>query len=215
MKNKDEEYKNSTVLSDPHEGKETKKKGRGRAVLIAVVAIIVAFVIVPYSVVKISNSAKKRSSEPSPFSSRLAATDAEQLGEQLFAAKTQYIGDNSACLNILGILNLKSELGDYTVSLKTDENPYRLTIEFKNAHDTSRDEWFDLTVIKYSCVLLSLIENADEIAWTCPKSDSREAVEGKFTREDATKLLNNTPALRYSETKEGVQLLLNELGIGD
>lgn len=216
-KNKSDEYKDSAVLSDPHKGKETeaKKKGKGKAVLITIVAFIFAFVLVPYSVVKISNAAKKRNSEPSPFSSRLAATDAEQLGERLFAAKTQYIGDNAACLSILDILDFKSELGDYTISLKTDESPYRLTLEFKNSHDTSRDEWFDLTVIKYSCVLLSLIENADEIAWTCPKSDAREAVEGKFTREDAAKLLNNTPALRYSETKEGVQLLLNELGIGD
>ncbi len=211
----DTESRESTVLSDPHKKEAPKTKPRGKIVLSVIAAVLVAFVLVPYGIVKITGAANKRSAAPAPFSSRLSATEAEQLANGLFAAKTHYIGDNSAVLNLIDILGVRAELGDYTISLKTDSEPYRLIINFKNAHDTSRDEWFDLTAIRYSCVLMALIDNAGEVAWTCPGSDKREATEGFFTREDAKKLLSDTPVERYGESAEGVQLLLNELGIGD
>ena len=207
----DTESRESTVLSDPHKKEAPKTKPRGKIVLSVIAAVLVAFVLVPYGIVKITGAANKRSAAPAPFSSRLSATEAEQLANGLFAAKPKYIGDNSAVLNLIDILGVRAELGDYTISLKADSEPYRLIINFKNAHDTSRDEWFDLTAIRYSCV----IDNAGEVAWTCPGSDKREATEGFFTREDAKKLLSDTPVERYGESAQGIQLLLNELGIGD
>ena len=214
-KKMDTESKESTVFSDPHKKEAPKTKPRGKIVMAVIAAILVAFILVPYGIVKITGAVNKRSTGPAPFSSRLATAEAEQLASRLFAAKTQYIGDNSAVLNLVDILGVKAELGDYTISLKTDSEPYRLTINFKNAHDISRDEWFDLTAVRYSCVLMALIDNAGEVAWTCPESDKREATEGMFTRDDAKKLLSDTPVERYGESAEGVQLLLNELGIGD
>ncbi len=83
----DTESRESTVLSDPHKKEAPKTKPRGKIVLSVIAAVLVAFVLVPYGIVKITGAANKRSTAPAPFSSRLSATEAEQLANGLFAAK--------------------------------------------------------------------------------------------------------------------------------
>ncbi len=95
-------------------------------------------------------------------------------------------------------MGVRAELGDYTISLKTDSEPYRLIINFKNAHDTSRDEWFDLTAIRYSCVLMALIDNAGEVAWTCPGSDKKGSDRGIFYKGRCQK--SCSAILRWKDT---------------
>ncbi len=60
----DTESRESTVLSDPHKKEAPKTKPRGKIVLSVIAAVLVAFVLVPYGIVKITGAANKRSAAP-------------------------------------------------------------------------------------------------------------------------------------------------------
>ena len=84
----------------------------------------------------------------------------------LFESQTPYTGDASALGKLASLLPIRAELGDYTHSLKTDGYPTRWTLEFNNG------TWQGVMVdnkdlmYEYAPVLLALVENLDEVAWT-------------------------------------------------
>ena len=80
----------------------------------------------------------------------------------LYNSKTQYIGNNNNVSKLLERLEIY-ELGNYTIELKTDIEPYALIIEFNDIR--LDEEKVNEKMNMYSKILLALINNADEIHW--------------------------------------------------
>ena len=82
------------------------------------------------------------------------------IAPKLFSLRTDYIGNNSAVGNLLDALDFPQTRGSF--SLKTDAQPYGLTVNFaEDAPDL-------LPYEKNAVLLLALIDNADEIAYQFP-----------------------------------------------
>ncbi len=207
----------STVFSDPKKSRENgegKQKSKARIIRNVIIAIILVFVVLPWGIVTVAKWVKGPSTPVViPFSSRLAATEADNKAKELFSLKNADINNQAANEEILQLLDISYDCGEYEVVLQTEQEPYRLTMSFKYAPDSSRAEWFETTMVKYSCMLLALTEDADEIGWEYPANDSKDTG-GYFTREDARKFLG-TDVSEYAKSAEGIQLLLNELGLND
>lgn len=218
MKNNDKTQKTeSTVFCDPDRGENSKvkKRSKGKTATVILLTLFLIFVIIPVIIwlfIKGSENQSNTRYVP-PISSRIENTEADEKAKALFAAKNPYIGDNSADAEILSLLDIANNCGRFTIELKTDAEPYRITMCFSETRDISIGEWFENTMVKYSCVILALIENADEVGWSYPADETGDTG-GYFTREDAQKLLN-VPVEYYSESAEGIQLLLTELGLDE
>ena len=214
-KRESESKQKSTIFSDPHREKAPEKVSKKRIITTVIVVLLVVFIAVPWVIVKVVNVAND-SSKPAelPFETRVQRAEADEQAIQLFAARNEAVSDETKDAVLLSILKVAENCGDFTIKLKTGEKPYRLTMNFKEAHDESMNEGFENTMVKYSCVLLALIEDADEIGWHCPSSTGGNEVSGYFTRSDAEKFLKVNVG-RYSESEKSVQLLLNELGLNE
>ena len=210
-----ESKQKSTIFSDPHREKSSEKVGKRKIITTVIVVLLVVFIVVPWVIVKVVDIAND-SSKPKalPFETRVQRAEADEQAIKLFAAKNEAVSDEEKDAVLLSILKVSQNCGAFTIELRTDAKPYRLTMNFKEAHDESMNEWFENTMVKYSCVLLALIEDADQIGWHCPSSSYGNEVSGYFTRSDAEKFLNIKVA-RYGESENSIQLLLNELGLNE
>ncbi|SHI65355.1 DUF4825 domain-containing protein [Parasporobacterium paucivorans] len=83
--------------------------------------------------------------------------------QEYYNARVQYIGDNSKVIALLDIIGV-GEMGEYTIAMKTDKEPYGLTVDYsklKNARDETKFENMDR--IDYAYFALALIENLNEV----------------------------------------------------
>lgn len=80
--------------------------------------------------------------------------------ENLFANRNSYIGDNVADNDLLLVLAVSENIGEYTLALQTEDEPYGLTIRF--ACEDPHNELME----KYAYILLALIDNVEIISWT-------------------------------------------------
>ena len=65
---------------------------------------------------------------------------------------------------------------------------------------------------KYSCVLMALVSDIEEVGWQYPAYASGEDG-GFFNRDDAMKYLGNTPVSYFGSSSEAVQVLLTAFGL--
>lgn len=96
----------------------------------------------------------------------------------LLDAKTPYCGDAPALGNIAKLLQVGSRIGRYNISLQTSERPYRWTLEFEDAEETTSATWGMSRFLGYQ--MLALVENLDEVSFRYPSSS------GVFTAELAS-----------------------------
>ncbi len=96
----------------------------------------------------------------------------------LLDAKTPYCGDAPALGNIAKLLQVGSRIGRYNISLQTSERPYRWTLEFETAEETTSATWGMSRFLGYQ--MLALVENLDEVCFRYPSSS------GVFTAELAS-----------------------------
>ena len=96
----------------------------------------------------------------------------------LVDAKTPYCGDAPALGNIAKLLQVGSRIGRYNISLQTSERPYRWTLEFETAEETTSATWGMSRFLGYQ--MLALVENLDEVSFRYPSSS------GVFTAELAS-----------------------------
>ena len=96
----------------------------------------------------------------------------------LLDAKTPYCGDAPALGNIAKLLQVGSRIGRYNISLQTSERPYRWTLEFETAEETTSATWGMSRFLGYQ--MLALVENLDEVSFRYPSSS------GVFTAELAS-----------------------------
>ena len=106
--------------------------------------------------------------------------------DMLFNKKCEYIGDASAVGSVLEALEISS-LGNYDISLKTDTEPYALTVNFDKIN-VPADELNDKMQM-YSYVLLALICNADEVHWNINTDDVKDSK--TITIDEANKAYEN------------------------
>ena len=99
----------------------------------------------------------------------------------LVDAKTPYCGDAPALGNIAKLLQVGSRIGRYNISLQTSERPYRWTLEFETAEETTSAIWGMSRFLGYQ--MLALVENLDEVSFRYPSSS------GFFTAEIASNSL--------------------------
>lgn len=96
----------------------------------------------------------------------------------LLDAKTPYCGDAPALGNIAKLLQVGSRIGRCNISLQTSERPYRWTLEFETAEETTSATWGMSRFLGYQ--MLALVENLDEVCFRYPSSS------GVFTAELAS-----------------------------
>lgn len=96
----------------------------------------------------------------------------------LVDAKTPYCDDAPALGNIAKLLRVGDRIGYYNISLQTSERPYRWTLEFEDAEETTSATWGMSRFLGYQ--MLALVENLDEVCFRYPSS------KGVFTAEAAS-----------------------------
>ena len=108
--------------------------------------------------------------------------------KQLFEARTEYVGNNSAVGNLLGLLDFPADVTYDHFALQTAVKPYgvevffRVSPEAKAAYDTGSLENM-MPFRKNACILLALIKNADTVTFTL--RDKTEHTAGwKFSRDE-------------------------------
>lgn len=213
-------FKNSGRKKAGEDGAPPKKQKSKAKIIIAVfIAAAVLLVGVPWVIVTVTDSPNEaiinNGRARLPFEKLLEHTSATEISTELFSMKNPDINDHAAVTELIGRLHPEEELGGYSVEVHSSEKPYTVTLKFELAHkvgEDAEDDW-DVTVIKYSCAILSLIDNIAQVNWEYPVN-STETGGAYFTRADAEKLMNlNVPVSRFAESETAVQLLLNQLGI--
>ena len=132
---------------------------------------------------------------------------ASQYARELYQAKTPYIGDNSKVLQILSLLPI-GELSPYTIELKTDGRPFRLTIKFDKEFPSEPST--EKRLQDYSAVILCLIDNADEVVWEYPNSDKTDKM--VISRDTVDMRFNSSPEIRsFAQSEYDLQRLLQLL----
>jgi len=99
-----------------------------------------------------------RTSDPISFNGVIML---KQLAEELYNARVEYLGNNSAVSELIGKTGLAG-LGDYTIELETSMEPYGLKIIYSSTHE----EFIELDLTPDAILLLGLIENLDHVEIT-------------------------------------------------
>lgn len=87
----------------------------------------------------------------------------EEKFQAYYNSRIQYIGENSKVAELLDIIGVGS-LGEYNIALKTDSEPYGLTINYTNLKNEGDEAKFkNLERIEYAYFALALIENLNVI----------------------------------------------------
>lgn len=81
---------------------------------------------------------------------------------QLYACRTPYIGSASDTGAVLAALGFGLMVGDYTMELQTDAEPYGVTLRFQ---DLPQVNWVDNYLTEAGRLALALIDNAGYIAF--------------------------------------------------
>lgn len=83
--------------------------------------------------------------------------------EEYYNARVQYIGNNSEVSHLLKLLRV-DDFGEYTIALKTDKEPYGLTIQYSKIKNKGDEEKFKIMDrIDYAYFALALIDNLNDV----------------------------------------------------
>lgn len=83
--------------------------------------------------------------------------------DEYYSARVQYVGNNSEVIDLLNRLGV-GDLGEYTIALQTDKEPYRLTVQYSTLKNEGDQEKFKtLDKINYAYFALALIDNLSTI----------------------------------------------------
>ena len=104
-------------------------------------------------------------------------TAISSYASDIYNARTKYIGDNSAVSSLLSTLDIGKRLHmNFHIALQTSEEPYGLTI-YSNEGLTSNtvsEETLQEAMRKYSCVILSCIDNLGYVSFDYISQDGEK-----------------------------------------
>lgn len=96
-------------------------------------------------------------------SNNTAETRGNEKFQDYYDARVQYLGDNSKVSALLDTIGA-GDLGEYTIALKTDKEPYGLTVNYSTLKNEGAEAKFGNTGrIEYAYFALALIENLSEV----------------------------------------------------
>lgn len=127
---------------------------------------------------------------------------------QLYRSKHAYIGDMSKNMRVAEALGIRSALGPFKNELKTASLPYVWTLQLEQSPEKDPD--FQKKMTAYSCAILAVIDNLDEIHWIYSTSLGERTY--VLTKENATRLLGS-PIKTVSKTPLDLQHFMNQLGL--
>lgn len=110
--------------------------------------------------------------------------------EELQKYKNSYVGDNSAVINIIEKLPANIYKGE--ISLKTDKEPYGITINYKVNEKLEKEDFYNFweredvnkVLEKNAVIMLGLINNAENIEFNV---DNVGETNYKYNRKDLEK----------------------------
>ncbi len=106
--------------------------------------------------------------------------------EAYYNDRVQYVGNNSDVSHLLILLGV-DDLGEYTIALKTDKEPYGLTIQYSKLKDKSDGDKFKiLERLDYAYFILALIDNLNDV------DINYEMFNYHLTKDDANRLVNGS-----------------------
>lgn len=134
------------------------------------------------------------------------------LANNLYKARNPYIGDASADGKLAGTLGISKELGVFKNELQTSREPYGWTMKFEDS--VSNSAVFEEKMKAYACVLTALTDNLGQVSWIYTVELESGPVErrGSMTEEACSRYVG-APVKSFGESPEGVQRLLDLLGI--
>lgn len=130
--------------------------------------------------------------------------------EELFKNKNPYIGDNSADMNLLNLMNIENDLGAYTIELNTESNINSIKLIFNTP--VSDSHTFDTNMYNRAYLILALIENANEVQWTYPNESDNLITHMSVNIDEASDTLGAN-IKDFGKSKKSIKKLLNKIGI--
>ncbi|WKY48700.1 DUF4825 domain-containing protein [Eubacteriaceae bacterium ES3] len=125
--------------------------------------------------------------------------EAKSKISELYSAKVESIGDNSAVKQLVDEIGL-GNIKNYTLELQTSQEPYGLIINVAQKDDSLTEEDFSITAIQ----LLGLIKNLDYV------QVNNGDQQFEMTTEEATSLINEN-VKNLSESADKLESVLNKL----
>lgn len=143
--------------------------------------------------------------------------DSEEAAEELYALKTEYVGNASA----VGSLIVKLTEMNYlplskgtTFEILSEEEPYGLRISLENEQTEKKKEETDRTLNDCGTLLLALIDNLSEVQFTYPVVNSADGEVSEYTLswdlDDAEEYLGGN-VKDYGADLEAFQELVTEI----
>lgn len=133
--------------------------------------------------------------------------------EDLWSARTQYVGDNSAVGKIVMALSLPGNLKYDGFELFTKEHPYAVSVNLKTDTETRNAYTGVLNEVPFqrnAIIMFSLIENVERIIFTLDDGQNPYSVD--YTRDWAEYLMGGS-LYKRTETYEGFGKLAKEISI--
>lgn len=135
-------------------------------------------------------------------------THISDTANMLFEKKNPYIGQMSANADLTMMLGIDTQFGEYENELFTEKRPYKWMFHFKYSADEQR---LNTRMTAYACILLAVVENADEIGWSYPvDSEGKERRYKTVTGKQASKILGRD-VKSFGESPESIQKMLDKL----
>lgn len=143
-----------------------------------------------------------------PINSKFETTETD-YNKILWESQTQYIGDNSAVGNLIGLLNVPEGVSYNHFKLYTSDRPYNIEIVYSVSTELlkqyEKKESLNAKLFsKNAVILLTLVDNADGVRTIL--TDGNREVDFMNTREEAEKLLD-TDIRSYAKSPEKIKLL--------
>ena len=135
-----------------------------------------------------------------------------RLANTLFSHKNPYIGDMPANGRLAADLGIAADLGNFTNTLQTTEEPYGWMLTF--ADSTANSAILEEKMKAYACVLTALVDNLGEVSWeyTVELTDGPAHRTGRFTQAECSALVGGD-IKSFAQSPESIQKLLELTGL--
>lgn len=135
-----------------------------------------------------------------------------KLANQLFMARHPYVGDMSANGSLADKLGIARTCGSFKNELQTTREPYGWTLNFQDS--VSNSAVFDEKMKAYSCVLIALTDNLEQVSWNYTVELEQGSVQrsGKMTEQDCSEYLGEA-VKTFAESPDSIQRLCGKLGL--